>query len=293
MSGPKAHAGAKAPTIGQALELARARGVERLDAQLLLLHAMAHPPGQPPHGRAWLQAHADEALALDAVHRFATLVERAALGEPLAYQIGERAFFGLVLRVDRRVLIPRADTETLVRWALELVDAARSSVPVPTRAIDLGTGSGAIALALKHMRPSLLVAAIDASEEALCVARDNASRLGLDVAFAVGNWLEGVHQSYDLIVSNPPYVAQNDRHLDQLRHEPQRALVSGTDGLDDLRAIIGQARARLTPTGWLVVEHGYDQGPAVRQLFLANGFALVTTRRDLEGQERCTGGQTK
>ena len=292
MTEPKARTGANPPTLGQALESARARGVERLDAQLLLLHAIAHQPGQPRRGRAWLQAHADETLAADAAHRFATMLEHATLGEPLAYQIGEREFFGLVLHVDRRVLIPRADTETLVRWALEVVDIARPIEPVPMRVIDLGTGSGAIALALKHMRQDLQVAAIETSVDALCVARANADRLGLEVEFAVGNWLEGVHQRYDLILSNPPYIAQDDRHLDQLGHEPRRALVSGPDGLDDLRAIVGQARACLAPTGWLIVEHGFDQGLAVRQLFLSNGFASVATRCDLQGHERCTGGRT-
>jgi len=269
-------------TPAQALRWAAAAGVERLDAQLLLLQAL----GRPATDRAWLLAHDDEVMAPQAVQTFQAFCSRRTEGEPLAYIVGRKEFFGLDLRVDSRVLVPRPDTETVVDWALEVL--AGKSAPY---VIDLGTGSGAIALAIAHRRTDARVQAVDASADALTVAAGNALRLSLPVRFTQGDWLEGSAGPYDLIVSNPPYVAEGDEHLPALRHEPRQALVAGADGLDDLRAIVEQAPARLVAGGWLLLEHGWDQAAAVRGLLQAAGFADVTTRRDLAGIGRCTGGR--
>ncbi len=268
------------PTVTQALRTAAATGLARLDAQMLLLHAL----GRATHDRAWLVAHDGDVLPLAALQRFAGLCQRRADGEPVAYLTGFKEFFGLTLQVDARVLDPRPDTETLVEWALELLDRSMAVA-------DLGTGSGAIALALKSQRPQALVTAVDASADALDVARANAARLGLPVTFRQGSWLQGDTAHYGLIVSNPPYVAAADPHLADLRHEPLQALASGPDGLADIRQIIQQAPARLHPGGWLLLEHGHDQAQRVRGLLAAQGFTQVSSRRDLAGIERCSGGQ--
>ncbi|MGZ5195613.1 MAG: peptide chain release factor N(5)-glutamine methyltransferase [Ramlibacter sp.] len=268
-------------TLAEALAAAAALGLARLDAQLLLLHAMRRRPGE----RAWLLAHDGDSLDTGTQSQFLALCARRAGGEPIAYIVGRKEFFGLELRVDPRVLIPRPDTETLVEWALEVIGDDRPSV------VDLGTGSGAIALAIKHHFPSANVEAVDASTGALEVAAENARRLGLDVAFRQASWLTGATSLYDLIVSNPPYVAAGDPHLAALGREPAQALVAGTDGLEDIRTIVAQAGAHLRPRGWLLLEHGYDQAAAVRDLLAAAGFASVTSRRDLAGIERCSGGQ--
>ena len=270
-------------TVAQALVWAMARGLERLDAQLLLLHAL----GRDEHDRAWLLAHDTDALA-DTVHTTmqATVCRRAA-GEPLAYITGHKEFYGLDLVVDARVLVPRPDTETLVDWTLEILAGTNS--PPPQRIIDLGTGSGAIALALKHTRPDLQVIAVDFSTDALAVAQTNAQRLQLDVQWAQGSWLSGVSGDFNLIVSNPPYIARTDAHLSALTHEPLQALASGADGLDDIRTIITQAPAHLLPSGWLLLEHGYNQAAAVRALLTAAGLQDAQSRRDLAGIERCSG----
>ena len=267
--------------IQQAIAAAcSALGLERLDAQLLLLHAL----GRPQNDRAWLLAHDSDALDPDTEMRYINLTRRRAAGTPLAYLTGQREFYGLPLQVDARVLDPRPDTETLVDWALELL-------PPSASVIDLGTGSGAIALALKHTRPDVRVSAVDASADALAVARANAQRLGLAVEFTQGNWLTGLGQRYDLIVSNPPYIAADDPHLEQLGHEPQMALASGTDGLDAIRAIVAQAPAHLKSGGWLLLEHGWDQAAVVRTLLAQAGFSDVQSRQDLAGIERCSGGR--
>ena len=268
------------PTVTQALQGAVAAGLARLDAQMLLLHAL----GRAPHDRAWLVAHDGDVVPDQAAQRFDELCRRRADGEPVAYLTGCKEFFGLTLQVDARVLDPRADTETLVEWALELIDG-------PMRVADLGTGSGAIALALQSQRPATQVIAVDASAAALEVARANATRLGLPVTFRQGSWLDGDATRYDLIVSNPPYVAATDPHLAALRHEPPQALASGPDGLADIREIIRQAPGCLEPGGWLLLEHGHDQAQAVRSLLAARGFAQVASRKDLAGIERCSGGQ--
>ncbi len=270
------------PTLAQALAGAQAGGLARTDAQLLLLHAL----GRPDAGRAWLLAHDTDALDSAAQARFAALCQRRLDGEPVAYLTGVKEFYGLALQVDARVLDPRPDTETLVDWALQML--APLAAP---RVLDLGTGSGAIALALQHQRPSAKVSAVDASAGALAVARANAARLQLPVQFHQGHWLDGVQGLWDAIVSNPPYIAAADPHLAALRHEPLQALASGADGLDDLRTIAAQAPARLAPGGWLLLEHGWDQAPAVQALLRAAGFANVQDRKDLAGIVRCSGGQ--
>jgi release factor glutamine methyltransferase len=288
--------------IAQTLRHAIALGVDRLDAQLLLLHTL----GRAEHDRAWLLAHDTDEVAPEAQHSVQKSVLRRLAGEPVAYITGRKEFYGLALAVDARVLVPRPDTETLVDWVLEqLAPAATSTGPVdalgashgPTRTqrvIDLGTGSGAIALALKHARPDVDVHAVDTSTDALAVTRANAQRLQLDVHFSQGSWLSGLSPAtdpFDVIASNPPYIAALDEHLAALIHEPLQALASGTDGLDDIREIIAQAPSRLSPHGWLLLEHGYDQAEQVRSLLSAAGFAKVQSRNDLVGIERCSGGQ--
>lgn len=267
-------------TLAAALHHATTLGLARLDAQMLLLHAL----GRAPHDRAWLLAHDSDALDAAAHTRFDAALQRRLRGEPLAYITGHQEFYGLDLHVDARVLCPRADTETLVDWALALL-------PPAARVLDLGTGSGAIALALKYQRPDLLVHARDFSADALTVAQANAQRLGLQVAFSQGSWLEGVTGLFDAIVSNPPYIAAADPHLAALTHEPLQALASGSDGLDDLRTIIQQAPASLALGGWLLLEHGYDQAQAVCNLLRGAGFADVQSRSDLAGIARCSGGR--
>ena len=270
------------PTLAQALAQVHTLGLARIDAQLLLLHAV----GRPDAGRAWLLAHDTDAMD-EAVHaQFLALCQRRVAGEPVAYLTGRKEFYGLPLQVDARVLDPRPDTETLVDWALEVI------APHPSpRVVDLGTGSGAIALALQSQRPTAQVLAVDASTDALTVARANGEQLGLAVQFQHANWLAGVDGLFDAIVSNPPYIASADPHLAALTHEPLQALASGADGLDDIRAIVGQAAQHLTPGGWLLLEHGHDQAEAVQMLLLAHGFAAVQSRNDLAGVARCTGGQ--
>ena len=275
------------PTLAQALSQAQSLGLDRLDAQLLLLHAL----GRPAQQRAWLMAHDADELPAAAQSLLDACVQRRAGGEPLAYITGRKEFFGLDLRVDARVLIPRPDTETLVEWALEVLPA-QTSAAEPARVLDLGTGSGAIALALKATRADLQVSAVDTSEDALTVARENARRLKLNIDFQQGSWLTGVQEKYHAIVSNPPYIAAHDPHLEALQHEPAQALSSGTDGLQDIRHIIASAGAHLLPGAWLLLEHGFDQAAAVRELLQLAGFANVQSRQDLNGIERCSGGRT-
>lgn len=269
-------------TVSGALDWARGLGVDRLDAQLLLCAVLARP-------RSWLMAHDTDALPPEVIARFTPLVQRRASGEPLAYVLGEKEFFGLSLSVSPEVLVPRPDTETLVEWALSLIP---STAAAAFRVLDLGTGSGAIALALQHERPGAQVCAVDASPTALAVAQANALRLHLPVRFTLGSWFEPVAgERFDLIVSNPPYIAEGDPHLPALRFEPISALTAGPDGLNDLRQIIATAPAHLAPGGWLLLEHGYDQHEAVQALLRQHGFAEVSTHRDLGGQPRCTGGR--
>jgi release factor glutamine methyltransferase len=272
---------ATTPTLAQALNQAHTLGLARIDAQLLLLHAL----GRPDAGRAWLLAHDTDAMDEAAHTQFIALCQRRAAGEPVAYLTGRKEFYGLPLQVDARVLDPRPDTETLVDWALEVMAPLASP-----RVVDLGTGSGAIALALQSQRADAQVLAVDASTDALAVAQANGERLGLPVRFQAANWLTGVEGMFDAVVSNPPYIASADPHLAALTHEPLQALASGSDGLDDIRTIVAQAPNHLRAGGWLLLEHGYDQAEAVQALLLAQGFRQVQSRADLAGIARCTGG---
>jgi release factor glutamine methyltransferase len=271
-------------TVQQAILFAQEQfGQTRLDAQMLLLHACQ----LPIHDRAWLLAHGEEVLSFETQARYLDFLQRRARLEPLAYITGVKEFFGLQLHIDQRVLDPRPETETLVEWALTCV--ADSSKP---RIADLGTGSGAIALALKHSLPSSQVTAVDASADAIAVATANANRLELEIVTHVGSWCATLAgQTFDLIVSNPPYVAEGDAHLAQLTHEPISALVAGKDGLDDLRQIVTQAAEHLKPGAWLLLEHGFDQAQAVQDILANQGFLSVQSRPDLAGILRCTGGQ--
>ena len=274
-------------TVDELLAHARALGVDRLDAQCLLAHAASR-------SRAWLLAHGDEPVAHPAAEALRPLLQRRAAGEPLAYLLGEREFHGLMLRVTPDVLVPRPDTETLVDWAIELM-AGNDQACV----VDLGTGSGAIALALKHACPHADVHATDASAAALAVARDNGLRLGLPVSWHLGDWWQALadwpRERFDLAAANPPYIAAGDPHLEALRHEPRAALVpagDAADGLADLERVIARAPSRLRPGGWLLLEHGYEQASRVCQRLLEHGFCDVATREDLAGQPRVSGGRT-
>lgn len=267
--------------IAQSLQRAQTLGLARIDAQLLHLTAL----GRDPHDRAWLLANDSDALPEEVAQRLDDWLRRRLAGEPIAYITGFKAFFGLNLQVDARVLDPRPDTETLVEWALECLPAQTLQ-----RVLDLGTGSGAIALALQHERPAWQVTAVDASADALAVASANAQRLQLPVQCVKSHWMDAVPGPFELIVSNPPYVADGDPHLRALTHEPLSALTSGADGLDDIRLIIAQAPSCLRLGGWLLLEHGWDQAPAVQALLREAGFVQMQSRRDLGGIERCTGG---
>ena len=270
--------------VQQAIQFGQEQfGLPRLDVQMLVLHACE----LPIHDRAWLLAHSDEVLSNKAQARYLAFLQRRAGLEPLAYITGMKEFFGLQLLIDKRVLDPRPETETLVEWALTCL--AYTSSP---HIADLGTGSGAIALALKHTLPEAQVTAVDSSADAIDVAIANAHRLGLEIVTHVGNWCEPLAgQSLDLIVSNPPYVADGDTHLAQLPHEPLSALVAGKDGLDDIRNIVAQSADHLKPGAWLLLEHGYDQAQPVQDLLANQGFVSVQSRPDLAGILRCTGGQ--
>ena len=261
-------------------------GLVPLEGQVLLAHVLERD-------RAWLAAHATDVVARAALDRFFELAKRRRDGEPVAYLTGRREFWGLDLRINPAVLIPRPETETLVQAALTRLPADRAG-----RILDLGTGSGAIALALAHERPDAEVLAVDVSPAALDVAQANAQRLGLaHVRFAAADWYAGVPSGaapFDLIAANPPYVAQGDPHLREgdLRFEPPAALASGADGLAALRVIVGGARHHLAPGGWLLVEHGHDQAEAVRGLFRDAGFDPLAAWRDLAGIVRVAGGRS-
>jgi release factor glutamine methyltransferase len=271
-------------TVAEALALARQRGVDRLDAQLLLARALGRP-------RAWLLAHDDAPIDDEPARRFDAELARRAAGEPLAYIVGQKEFHGLVLQVDAGVLVPRPDTETLVGWALELLQGELASVPAP-RVLDLGTGSGAIALAVKHDCRRAELAAVDASEAALAVASGNGRRLGLQVEWLRGDWWQPLSgRRFDLVLSNPPYIAEGDPHLAALAHEPAMALSSGADGLAAIRHIVAQAREHLAPGRWLLLEHGHEQAGAVRDLLRDAGLVDACSRPDLAGVMRCSGAR--
>jgi release factor glutamine methyltransferase len=276
---------AAAGTVEAVLQAARALGIARIDAQRLLAHQLQRP-------RTWLLAHADAALAPAQAAAVQHALQQLAAGWPLPYLLGEHEFHGLQLQVTPAVLIPRADTETLVDWALQLLADDFAALPAP-EVMDLGTGSGAIALAVKHRCPRARVRASDRSEAALEVARSNALRLGLDVDFSLGDWWRAAAPPpLQLALSNPPYIAAGDPHLPALRHEPGGALVPPDgDGLSAIQWLIDGALAHLVPGGWLLLEHGHDQSAAVAQRLQTAGFTAVAHRHDLAGHVRCTGGR--
>lgn len=264
--------------IAHALAHAHDLGVDRLDAQLLLAHGLQQT-------RSWLITHDELPLDRRQQQAYLDALARRLAGVPVAYLVGEREFFGLSLTVTPDVLVPRPETEGLVEWALELLPSA----PGPG-VVDLGTGSGAIALALARHAPPAAVVATDASAAALDVARGNAARHRLAVEFVHGHWwapLTG--RRFGLAVSNPPYVAGDDPHLLALAHEPRGALTPEGDGLAALGQIVAGAPDHLIHGAWLLLEHGHDQANAVRRLLHARGFGKVSTRSDLAGLERCTG----
>ena len=274
-------------TVAQALTQAHTQGLARVDAQMLLLHTL----GQPTHARAWLITHDSDALSPAQQAQWQQMLAQRQAGVPVAYLTGHKAFYGLDLQVDARVLDPRDDTETLVDWALDVLTASGQAQP---RVLDLGTGSGAIALALASAQPRATVCAVDASVGALAVARANAERLALPVQFHLGDWFAGLPACaarFDCIASNPPYIRDDDPHMAALQHEPRQALTSGADGLADIRVIVAGAPAWLVRGGWLLLEHGWDQHEAVQALLRKAGFGEVQSRQDLAGQPRCTGGR--
>jgi len=268
-------------TVADLLRLGRQRlGAEagQLETEILVTHVIGRP-------RSWLYAHSEEKLAADAVALVHELLDRRARGEPVAYLVGEREFWSMSLSVSPETLIPRPETELLVESVLSLEAPAFG-----VRVVDLGTGSGAVALALARERPQWGIVAVDASPSALRVAAGNASRYGLaNLSFVGADWSNAFRDSvFDIVVSNPPYVVATDACLvtGDLRYEPRAALDGGVDGLDELRSIIRSAPRILKVNSWLIVEHGAEQGGSVRELMKASGFVDAMTHRDLAGKER-------
>lgn len=272
-------------TVQQSLQSARQQLAQMvpaseasIEAQILLMHILGV-------NRAWLLAHATDVVPEQSVQDYTHLVQRRLQGEPVAYILGYREFFGLKLTVTSDTLIPRPDTETLVEAALQKIAG-------PMRVLDLGTGTGAIALAIASHAPQSQVTAVDASDRALKVAETNRHSLQLaNVSLLHSHWYSALaKQTFDLIVSNPPYIEAADQHLSQgdLRFEPLSALAAGEDGLADIRQIIAQAPGYLNQGGWLMLEHGYNQADAVQNLYQTAGFAHIQTLRDLGDNPRVT-----
>lgn len=269
------------PDIAAALAWARER-IEQMDARVMLRHALACPASRLV---AWPEQRLSDAEWLAFQH----MVERRAAGEPVAYLVGEREFFGRTFAVTPAVLIPRPDTELLVELALAHFPGHQR-----LRVLDMGTGSGALAITLALELDAADVTALDRSREALWVAMANAARLGASVSFVQSDWFAAVgEERFQLIVANPPYIAAADPHLDEgdLRFEPRSALAAGPGGLDDLAEIAGRAPQHLEADGWLFLEHGYDQALAVRGLLADAGFASIASWKDLAGIERVSGGR--
>lgn len=270
-------------TLGEALSLAQGR-IERIDARVLLREAAGV-------NAATLAAFPERSLSHEAAGVFVDWLQRREAGEPVAYLTGEREFFGRVFRVSPATLIPRPETELLVELALAAIEPLRGP-----RVLDLGTGSGAIAISIALERIDADVCAVDFSPTAIDVARGNALAQGARLRSLIGSWFQPVAgERFDCIVSNPPYIAEHDPHLGQgdLRFEPISALASGTSGLNDIRQIVTQASAHLTTGGTLLLEHGYDQAAAVRALLAEHGFDGVRSWEDLAGIERVSGGHKK
>ena len=256
------------------------KNLEILDVEILLAHVLGK-------NRTYLVTRSDELISSENYHEFLRLINLLSQQIPVAYLIGKQEFWSLDFKVNKDTLIPRADTETLVATALDLINHNKYK-----KILDLGTGSGCIALALASEVPNLKITAVDNSLKALKVARENARNLQIDtVKFIHCNWFENIKDKFDLIVSNPPYVASNDHHLTNLSYEPQSALVSGRDGLDDIKKIIQSSKDFLKPIAHLVIEHGFDQGLRVRQLFHKYQFSNIKTHLDLAKNERVTTGK--
>jgi release factor glutamine methyltransferase len=278
------------PQLRQLMQDALPRGLPRIEVQMLLLHAC----GRDPLDRAWLAAHDTDDASPEQESALNQSLARRIQGEPIAYILGFKEFFGLRLDITPDVLDPRDDTETLVNWALEQIAPDQ-----PVKLLDLGTGSGAIALAIQSQRPLAQITATDASPQALRLAQSNAAKQQFPVRFVLAdakqtNWFAPLGDArYEIIVSNPPYIAEADPHLAALQHEPAMALTSGAEGLDAIRSIIAHAADHLEPGGWLLLEHGYNQAEAIQDLFAAQGYSRATTRLDLAGVARCTGAQKR
>ena len=268
-------------SIGAILARATTRLGNRLEAEILLSWALGR-------SRAWLYAHSDESCDARQQQSFENLLAKRVNGVPVAYLTEQRAFHDYLFRVTPDVLVPRPETELLIETALQ------ADVPATARVLDIGTGSGCIAITLALQRPDWRVLATDVSGPALTVARHNRDRLDATVELLEGDLFEPVSErSFHLIVSNPPYIAAGDAHLDQpeLRHEPELALVAGVDGLDLIRRIVERTPKHLEPGGWLMLEHGHDQAASVRSLLESSGFNRVGSCRDLAGVERVSFGK--
>ena len=265
--------------------LARHLGLNKPEARIEANSLASHALGGV--NRAWLIAHDRDTLTPEQHATLQALIERRCQGEPVAYIVGRREFYGREFKVGPGVLIPRPETE-------HLVEATLKRAPQNARVLDIGTGSGCIAITLKLERPDFNVAAVDVSTAALNIARANAGELNAEVEFIESDLFSALDgRPFDLIVSNPPYIPEADAHLSQgdLRFEPGNALASGPDGLDAIRLIVEQVKAHLAPGGWLLFEHGYDQGGAVQALLKAAGYAEVFLEQDLAGQPRVSGGR--
>ena len=268
------------------MEAIAASGIDVREARLLLAEVCGV-------SQAALAASPEQAIPYEAGNAFFDLAQRRKKGEPVAYILGRKEFYGLELAVNPSVLIPRPETELLVDLTLERIKE-RAPGRVAASVLDLGTGSGAIGIAVKFNRPEARVVAVDSDLAALATAKRNAARLNVDIDFRHSRWFEALAgERFELIVSNPPYVASGDPHLADLRYEPQAALVGGADGLDCIRDISRRANAHLLPGGWLLLEHGLGQDGAVRKLLAGAGLESVTTWPDLAGIARVTGGKLK